>query len=188
MRLGPVDTFGDMGTTVPKRPDTPGEKAALIRDQVAASEVKHVGDWVDALVRCIEALRVPARDDPALHKVRADLDSMTQSCLEQVGDLRIIVEESSLSFEGQCVYHSSAREGSLSLALFRDGVREIALHRGLEREELWDFVNVMKWGTDRREKGPDDVVTLLWEKSLRHIEVVCVSPEEPEDHEAADAA
>lgn len=187
MRLGPVDTFGDMGTTVPKKADMPGEKAALIRDQVAASEVKYVGDWVDALVRCIEALRVPARDDPALHKVRADLDSMTQSCLEQVGDLRIIVEESSLSFEGQCVYHSSAREGSLSLALFRDGVREVALHRGLEREELWDFVNVMKWATDRREKGPDDVVTLLWEKSLRHIEVVCVSPEEPEDHEGGGA-
>jgi len=64
-----------MGTTVPKKAGTPGEKAALIRDQVAASEVKYVGDWVDALVRSIEALRVPARDDPALHKVRADLDA-----------------------------------------------------------------------------------------------------------------
>ncbi len=177
-----------MGTTVPKKAGTPGEKAALIRDQVAASEVKYVGDWVDALVRSIEALRVPARDDPAFHKVRADLDAMTQSCLEQVGDLRIIVEESSLSFEGQCVYHSSAREGSLSLALFRDGVREIALHPGLDREELWDFVNVMKWGTDRREEGPDDVVTLLWERSLRHIEVVCVPLEESEDREGAGAA
>src|SRR5213594_704564 len=72
LRLGPVDTSVDMGTTVPKKAGTPGEKAALIRDQVAASEV---GDWVDALVRSIEALRVPARDDPALHKVRADLDA-----------------------------------------------------------------------------------------------------------------
>jgi hypothetical protein len=177
-----------MGTTVPKKADTPGEKAALVRDQVAASEAKYVGDWVDALVRSIEALRVPVRDDPALHKARADLDAVTQSCLDQVGDLRIIVEESSLSFDGQCVYHSSAREGSLSLALFRDGVREIALHRGLEREELWDFVNVMKWATDRHEKGPDDVVTLLWERSLRHIEVVCVPLEESQDQEGGGAA
>jgi hypothetical protein len=177
-----------MGTTVPKKADTARERAALIRDQVAASEAKYVGDWVDALVRSIEALRAPVRDDPALHKARADLDAITQSCLNHVGDIRIVVEESSLSFEGQCVYHSSAREGSLSLALFRDGVREIALHRGLEREELWDFVNVMKWATDRREKGPDDVVTLLWERSLRHIEVVCVPLEEPEDHEGAGAA
>src|SRR5437867_10246039 len=75
LRLGPVDTSVDMGTTVPKKAGTPGKKAALIRDQVAASEVKYVGDWVDALVRSIEALRVPARDDPALHKVRADLDA-----------------------------------------------------------------------------------------------------------------
>ena len=140
----------------------------MIRDQVPASEVKYVGDWVDALVRSIEALRVLARDDPALHKVRADLDAMTQSCLEQVGDLRIIVEESSLSFEGQCVYHSSAREGSLSLALFRDGVREIALHPGLDREELWDFVNVMKLisgATSRsgaQEGGKDAALALAW--------------------------
>src|SRR5258705_10835528 len=86
LRLGPVDTSVDMGTTVPKKAGTPGEKAALIRDQRAASEVKHVGDWVDSLGRSIDALRVPAQEDPAFNKVRSDVAAMTHACIEQEAD------------------------------------------------------------------------------------------------------
>ena len=167
-----------MDPTVPDRAGAPEQKAALIRDRMLASETERVGSWVDALARCIEARRVNERDDAAFHKLEADLDAITQSCLDAVGDLRISVEESGLIFEGRCVYHRAVPEGSLSVALFNEGVREIILHWGLESEELRTFVDVMRSAMCGRVQGPDDIVTLLWEKNFRHIEIVCVPFEE----------
>src|SRR6266853_3933793 len=109
-------------------------KSDVVRDLIAASDAACVASWVGALVATIEARRIHPLGDAALHKINRDLEEATHSCINQIGDFKIRVQEFSLFFEGECVYHSSAKSGSLSAALFRDGLSEIVIQRGLESD------------------------------------------------------
>ncbi len=153
-------------------------KSDVVRDLIAASDTARVAGWVDALVRTIEARRTHARDDSTLHKIQSELEEATQSCLDQIGDVTIRVEEFDLYFEGECVYHSDARSSSLSVALFRDGLSEIVLRRGLEPDELRSFLDILARSTVGRDPDSEDVVTLLWGEDLPHIGYQCVPFEE----------
>lgn len=118
------------------------------------------------------------RNDSANHKLHADLEASTRSCLHQIGDLTIQVEEFDLLFDGRCIRHSTSPEGSLSAALFRDGVREIVIHPGLESDELSALVGILKCATDGSGQDSEDIATLLWERDFQHIGHVCVPLEE----------
>jgi HEAT repeat protein len=171
-----ADISGDMRQTGRRSPST--FRSDVARDLIAASDTARVVSWVEALVRTIEARRTRPRDDAVLHKIHSEFHEATQSCLDQLGDLTIGVEEYDLFFEGECVYHSTPQDGSLSVALFRDGLREIVLRRGLEPEELRAFVDILARATAVGDQDSEGVVTLLWEESFRHIGYECVPFEE----------
>jgi len=171
-----ADISGDMRQTGPRTPSTPRSDTA--RDLIAASDTARVVGWVEALVRAIEARREHAGDDSALQKIDRDFEETTESCFNQIGDFTLRVEEFGLFFEGECVYHSSGRTGSLSVNLFRDGLSEITLQRGLEPDELRSFLNILGRATDERDPDSEDVVTLLWEENFRHVGYGCVPFEE----------
>jgi len=184
-----------MRQTGQRTPSIPRSDTA--RDLIAASDTARVVGWVEALVRAIEARREHAGDDSALQKIERDFEETTQSCFNQIGDFTLRVEEFGLFFEGECVYHSSGRTRSLSVSLFRDGLSEIVLRRGLEPDELRAFLNILARAT-AEDPDSEDVVTLLWEESFRHIGYDCVpfeewnpgspaSAEEPADRAADEA-
>src|SRR5689334_8273309 len=118
----PADIPGDMGHPGRTAPST--LKSDVVRDLIAASDAACVAGWIGALVATIEARRTHPLGDPSLQKIHRDLEEATHSCFNQVGDFRIRVQESSLFFEGECVYHNPGKSGSLSAALFRDGLSE----------------------------------------------------------------
>ncbi len=186
--LDSADTSGDMGPPVPDKRSSSRSKADLTRDPVIASDTERVAGWVDALVRAVEGRRLHPRNDSAFHKLHADLEASTRSCLNQIGEFTVGVEEFDLTFEGRCIRHSTTPEGSLSVALFRDGVREIIIRQGVEPDELSAFVDILTRATDGFDQDSEDVVTLLWERSFRNIDYVCVPLEEwdPEPHAEGD--
>jgi len=167
-----------MARSVPDKTSPSRSKADLARGHVVASDAERVIGWVDALVRAIEGHRVHPRNHSTLHELHAGLEVSTRSCLDQVGDFAIRVQEFDLSFEGSCIHHSVTPEGSLSAALFRDGLREVIIRQGLESDELLAFVEILKRVTDGCDQDSEGVVTLLWERSFRHIDYVCVPFEE----------
>ncbi len=171
-----ADISGDMRQTGQRPPST--SKSDKARDLIAASDTALVAGWVDALVRTIEVRRTHSRDDSTLHKIHSDLEAATQSCLNQIGDFTIRVEEFNLFFQSGCVYHSTAQSGSLSAALFRDGLREIVIRWGLEPDELRIFVDILVRATAGNDQDSEDVVTPLWEEGFRHIGYECVPFEE----------
>jgi HEAT repeat protein len=156
---------------------TPEEKAEKIGDQVLALDVKRVADWIQALVRTLKAYRMYLPNNPTLHKFQSDLEARTWSCLKEIGDIVLNVQQFDLLFEDYSVYHNAAREESLAFRFFTDGVRQITFREGLEPQELRGFLEVLKKSTDPSQ-GQDDVVTLLWERDFRHIEYVHISIDE----------
>jgi len=162
-----ADIPGDMRQTGQRSPST--SRSDTARSLIAAQDTARVAGWVDALVRAIEARRAHPRDDSALHKIHSDLEEATRSCLNQIGDFTIRVDEFDLFFEGECVYHSTAESGSLSVPLFRGGLRTITLRSGLEPDELRLFLDIVARAT-AGDQDSEDVVTLLWVETFRHID------------------
>ena len=160
-----------------KKSDSPEQKAERIGDQVLALDVKRVADWLQALVRTLKAYRMYLPNNPTLHKFQSDLEARTWSCLKEIGDIALNVQQFDLLFEDYSVYHNAAREESLAFRFFTDGVRQITFREGLEPQELRGVLEVLKKATDLSQ-GQDDVVTLLWERDFRHIEYVHISIED----------
>jgi hypothetical protein len=117
-------------------PGSPEQKAERIRDQVLALDVKRVADWIGALVRTIKASRTYPANNPTLHKFQVELESRTWSCLKEVGDISLIVQQFDLLYENYPVYLNADRNESLAFRFYSDGVREITFREGLEPHEL----------------------------------------------------
>jgi hypothetical protein len=158
-------------------PGTPEQKAERIRDQVLALDVKRVADWIGALVRTIKASRTYPTNNPTLHKFQVELESRTWSCLKEVGDITLLVQQFDLLYENYSVYHNADRNESLAFRFYGDGVREITFREGLEPHELRAFMDVLKRASESAQVQ-DDVVTLLWERDFRHIEYQFIPLEE----------
>ncbi|HXF59492.1 MAG TPA: hypothetical protein VN539_06685, partial [Candidatus Saccharimonadales bacterium] len=170
-----------MANPAPTKKPSPEEKAEKIGDQVLALDVKRVADWIQALIRTLKAYRMYLPNNPTLHKFQSDLEARTWSCLKEIGDIVLNVQQFDLLFEDYSVYHNAAREESLAFRFFTDGVRQITFREGLEPQELRGFIEVLKKSTDPTQ-GQDDVVTLLWERDFRHIEYVHISIDEIVDN------
>ena len=156
---------------------SPEQKAERIRDQVLALDVKRVADWIGALVRTIKATRTYPANNPTLHKFQVELESRTWSCLKEVGDISLVVQQFDLLYENYSVYHNADRNESLAFRFYGDGVREITFREGLEPHELRAFMDVLKKASDGAQVQ-DDVVTLLWERDFRHIQYEFIPLEE----------
>jgi len=166
-----------MENVVPAKKEAPEEKVERIRDQVLALDVKRVADWIQALVRTIKAYRMYLPNNPTLHKFQADLEARTWSCLKEIGDVTLDVQQFDLLFEDYSVYHNAAREESLAYRFHTDGVRQITFREGLEPQELRGFLDVLKKSTEPGQ-AQDDVVTLLWESDFRHLDYIHIPLEE----------
>jgi hypothetical protein len=161
----------------PAKPGNADQRSDLIRDQVLALDVKRVADWIAALIRTIKASRTYPANNPTLHKFQVELESRTWSCLKEVGDITLVVQQFDLLYENYSVYHNADRNDSLAFRFYGDGVREITFREGLEPHELRGFLDVLKRAVETLQVQ-DDVVTLLWERDFRHIEYLFIPLED----------
>ena len=77
---------------------------------------------------------------PAGHRTLvAGFDQLTASAagvLELEPPLRLAISDTAISLREEVVYAGGPLEGNLAFVLFRDGIRELILYRGVEPEEL----------------------------------------------------
>lgn len=167
----------------PAKPSGAEQKADRIRDQVLALDVKRVADWIASVVRSIKASRTYPANSPTLHKFQVELESQTWSCLKEVGDITLTIQQFDLLFENYSVYHNADRNESLAFRFYGDGVREIIFREGLEPHELRGFLEVLRRAVESAQVQ-DDVVTLLWERDFRHVEYSFIPLEDLTDEPA----
>jgi HEAT repeat protein len=135
--------------------------------------VKNVSAWVTLLLRTIKTCRLYDPGNPAVTRFRQELVDATGSLLDQCGTLRLEIQSSSLLFQGHPVFQTSSRDDNLPGVLHRDGLRAITLLPGIAPDEIQGFVDVILQVTGPA-PGDDDLVTLLWEANLPHVEVSAV--------------
>ena len=89
--------------------------------------------------------------------------------LSRHDSLPLQVGESSLAYHGEEVFRQEELRDDIAFMLFREGVRLLTLHAGLEQEELDSLVDCFSRAPEATALD-QDLVTLLWEEDFAHIE------------------
>ena len=137
--------------------------------EVSEEEVERVRDIFRALTVTIKTVAIYPRDNPIYQKFAAELFEKFNSFFESGDELSVDVEQYSLLYKGNRVYHSEERNENIALLLFADGIRQLDLHKGITSEEITDFIDILRLASRSETKDDDDIVTLLWEKNIKNM-------------------
>ncbi len=103
--------------------------------------------------------------------VKKSIDSFYERMIEfldEYEELTVRFEEFSFSYKGEIIFQDEEKKRSLPFFFFKDGMRELSFHDGLDKKELRDFLEVIK-----EESGlpleDSDIVNSLWTKDFAHI-------------------
>jgi len=150
---------------------TPEDKVELLDEQTGeASEegVKSARALVQTFLQTVKGYRLYESNHPILLKFLERLKKDFDKYFEEFPSFSLQVGEHRLFYHGNVVYESQDVKESLAFVFFKDGVREIRFHKGLDLKEILDFLNVVR-KSDLVNRMEDDLVTLLWEKDFSHI-------------------
>ncbi len=78
------------------------------------------------------------------------------------------VQEFSLSFNKETLDIEKEKKKSLPFLLYKDGMRELSFHQGLDLKEIGEFLETIKENADLPEEE-SDIINSLWEKDFGHI-------------------
>ncbi len=141
--------------------DAEGQKGY---DQEEVTSAKQV---VQQLVRTCKTFKIYLPNNPIHQKFLDELSEKVAGHLQAFGPLRLRVRQFELLCSGQPVYEDLDRRESIAFKLSLDGIWEISFLPGVQKEELVGFLEVIGRAGDGQ--VDDDIVTLLWGKSLTHI-------------------
>jgi HEAT repeat protein len=136
------------------------EEAAEVREMLAALEK----------VEKTASLYPPGSG--VLRDFTEDLFLKLGRLLGKVQVLELAVGADEIEYEGEVVYDGTKSERSLAFALEDGGVRRLVFLEGLERGELAALVEALR---EARQPDAEDLVTLLWQRGLRHVGYVTVN-------------
>jgi hypothetical protein len=88
--------------------------------------------------------------------------------LDEFEKLTIIIEEFGFSYKGETIFQEEEKQNSLPFFFFKDGMRELSFHNGLEKRELKDFLELLKEESSLPIED-SDIVNSLWVKDFAHI-------------------
>ncbi len=131
---------------------------------------KEVAQILYDLAKTSRSFGFYARNNKAISRFLDELYDSLSNFLESSGTLWLGVAADRFVYDGQVVYYDSDREAGLPFRLYRDGVRMLALEKGLAREEMEDFLELLaRRPSTGRDAEEEDLVTMLWRRSFDHI-------------------
>lgn len=143
------------------------------QESVDPSTLREATAWAVQLVRTLKTCRLYDANNPAVVRFREELVHALNEFLQRFGALRLEVTSKALLYAGQPVLTARSRDDNLAGVLHRDGIRVMTLEVGIEAREVESLLDQILHMSGPS-AGDDDLVTLLWEADLPHVEVVTV--------------
>lgn len=131
-------------------------------------ETKKVKEVLSLFAKTFSAVRIYPPENPTVKNSVESLYEKTQEFLREYGELKLIVKEFSFIFKEDIVFEEEQKKASLPFLFFKDGMRELAFYKGLDKKELQDFLQIVKDSADLPLED-SDTVNSLWAKDLPHI-------------------
>lgn len=137
------------------------------------ASIKKAKEVLNLFAKAFASMRIYPSENPTVESLINALSEKIQKFLDEEGELKLIINEFSITFMEEKVFQDGQRKASLPFLFFKDGIRELAFYKGLDKEELQYFLKVIK---DNADLPPDDsdIVNSLWIKDFPHIRYFAV--------------
>jgi hypothetical protein len=122
-----------------------------------------------AMANAVSAMKIFPSDHATVRNFADILIAKFDEYFETYQRLEVGVEEYSFTVAGQAVYTDELPLKSLPFFFFKDGTQILYFYRGLDREELVDFLELIKI-VAQRPGGDNDIVAAMWESDLSNIQ------------------
>lgn len=136
-----------------------------------SDEIREAKDILQTLIKAKKNIRMYPENNPVYIKTLEDSFARFKHYLDYREDFKLQIKQNTIAHEGEELYYNADKEDNLALFFFKDGLRELTFKKGLDRDELEEFLKIIAREFDREEID-DDVVTLLWEKDFQNIQYV----------------
>lgn len=156
-----------------RRPGTDLGSAGLV--DISPSAIAAATDFCRSLERACRESRMYPVNHPTLESGLQQLVAAADRALDAVVPVRLVISESEIRCSNEVVYTGAIGTDNLAFVLFRDGVREIMLYPGIQRDELEQLVDVVAH-VDALDRWDHDLVTMLWEADFLHIDYAVADP------------
>ena len=156
------------GMNVSTRPDRHGHARERT---VSDAALKAAAWWVAQLARTLKTCRLYDRANPTVVKFRDELAVAAYKLTGEHGTLTFRFESADVTLDGESLHPARSRDDNLAYPFHRDGVRGLTLNPGVEAAEIDALVDAVLLVTGQNPDDGDDLVTLLWESNLRHIDI-----------------
>lgn len=126
--------------------------------------------WVGQLARTLKTCRLYDAGNPTVAKFREELFTALTRLIEEHGPLTLRFHSDDVRCEDVSLYAAKSRDDNLALPFYRDGIHALTLSAGIGEQELDALLDAMLLVTGQS-AGEDDLVTLLWQAQLGHVDV-----------------
>ncbi len=158
----------------------------MIGPGTRSPEVESAGQICIRLHQAYRDHRLYPEGHPTTQGAMDRLVGLVQAHTETFGSLVLEVEEDRLILQDEPVDVKSGNTENLAFLFFRDGIRTLTIHQGIEPGELAGFVDCLS-RADQLADLDHDLITALWEQDLTHIECEVVDPFSGGDGSSGDA-
>jgi len=131
-------------------------------------EVKKASHVIQFFKKSFSLIKLYPPENPSVAKSIDLFSNQLGEFLNEYEELSIQVGEFSFSFKGEPVFQDEERSKSLPFLFYKDGLRELSFHKGLDKQELKEFFRTISEVSDLSPEDAD-VVNSLWEKSFVYI-------------------
>lgn len=152
-------------------------------DRGVSTAVKAASKTVRALTHAASSFLLYDATNEAVAGLIADLRESLDQFLTAFGSLELEIRPWDMTYQGQVVYLDRDRERSLAFRLYRDGVRKLVIHPEVTWEEVIELLGILAVRAKGIRQHEDDVVTMLWNASFKHIATEVVEGLVAEDDE-----
>ena len=145
---------------------TPGQRDA-IRSEPPLN-IAPVEEMLRLLSRAIRAHLLYLENNPTYLKSLEILKASFASIWTQTGELSFEISDTQITWDGHPVMTEAEKSSdALPWILYKDGLRELRLTRGVEDQEIVALVQVI--AKVRKGGNEDDLLTLLWEYEFSYV-------------------
>jgi len=162
-------------------PAEPEEFAAQLLGETAAGRA--ASQVVYAFARAARSVVLYDAGNQAVRGFLAELRTQLERFLGTFGPLSWTVTPWQIWHGREVVYAEYDRERSLSLRLYRDGIRRLTFGTEVSWDELAQLLGIVSLRFKGIRQQEDDIVTMMWAAAFDHIEIDAVEGFEVDDDE-----
>ncbi len=160
-----------------KKPKSEEEKPELEQEKPEQEQEKPKSDpfevnkakkVIQFFKKTFSLIKLYPPENPSVAKSIDLFSNQIGEFLNEYEELSMQVGEFSFSFKGEVVFQDEERRKSLPFLFYKDGLRELSFHKGLDKEELREFFRTISEVSDLPPEDAD-IVNSLWEKNFIYI-------------------